>query len=374
MTEVVIAHDYLGQFGGAERVVEEMCAVYPDAPIYTSYYAPDRTFEFFKSRDVHTSFLNRAPAIASHHKAYLPLYPLAFSRLQLPDCRVVLSSSTSFAKGVRIPSGAVHVCYCNSPMRFAWDFDTYVAHDSGIGRLSRGAARAVMAPMRRWDLANNAAVDLFIANSRNIQERIMRLYGRESVVVYPPVDVDQFTVSSDPEDYYLVVSRLVGYKRVDLAVEACTRSGRRLVVVGDGPVRASLEAAAGNAVEFRGRVPDAEMRDIMSRCRALLFCGEEDFGITPVECMAAGRPVIAYGAGGALETVVDGETGRFFDRQDPDSLLECLKRFEEREYAPDECVNRAQLFAPSVFRAKLADMVIAVEMPGVVGQEGERTC
>lgn len=374
MVDVVIAHDYLGQFGGAERVVEEMCEVYPDAPIYTSYFVPDRTFPFFKTRAVHTSFLDRAPGIALHHKAYLLLYPLAFARLRLPQCRVVISSSSSFAKGVRIPRGAVHICYCHAPMRFAWDFDTYVAHDSGVGKFSRMAARAVMAPLRQWDLASNDSVDHFIANSKNIQERIWRLYGREADVVYPPVDVDEFSVSPDPEDYYLVVSRLVGYKRVDLAVEACSKSGRRLVVIGDGPVRPSLEAMAGSTIEFRGRVSDVEMRETMSRCRALLFCGEEDFGITPVECMAAGRPVIAYGAGGALETIVDGETGLFFDLQEADSLLECLERFEAAEFSVEACVNQAQHFAPSLFRQRLAEIVSGFAHSRVVGSKGEESC
>jgi len=354
---VVIVHDYLGQFGGAERVVEEMCAVYPDAPVYTSYYAPERTFEFFKSKDVRTSFLNRAPGIGAHHKAYLPLYPLAFSRLRLPECRVVLSSSTSFAKGAAIPPGAVHVCYCNSPMRFAWDFDAYVAHDSGVSGLARMAARATMAPLRKWDLRTNEHVDLFIANSENIARRIRRLYGRDSVVVYPPVDIDKFTPAEHHEDYYLVVSRLVGYKRIDLAVEACTRTGRRLVVVGDGPVRQTLEAMAGPTVEFRGRLSEEAMQDAMSHCRALLFCGEEDFGITPVEAMAAGRPVLAYGAGGALETVVEGETGLFFDQPSADSLIGCMERFESAEFSSRTCVTRSKEFAPSVFRTRLAQAV-----------------
>ncbi|NTU70239.1 MAG: glycosyltransferase family 4 protein [Coriobacteriia bacterium] len=357
--DVVLAHDYLGQFGGAERVVEEMCGIFPDAPIYTSYYSPERTFDFFRTRDVRTTFLDKAPGIGGHHKAYLALYPLAFSRLRLPSCRVVLSSSTSFAKGVPIPQGAAHVCYCNSPMRFAWDFDSYVEHDSGVGGMARAAARIAMGPLRRWDLATNDAVDIFIANSHNIADRIKRIYGRDSVVVYPPVAVDDFEPSAVHDDYYLVVSRLAGYKRVDLAVKACTQTGRRLIVVGDGPVRASLEQMAGPTVEFLGRASDEEVRTRMARCRALLFCGEEDFGITPVEAMACGRPVVAYGAGGAVETVVDGVTGVHFGAHTVESLIAAIERLEATTIEGTDCVRRAHEFAPQVFRARLLEIVAA---------------
>jgi glycosyltransferase involved in cell wall biosynthesis len=370
MRDVVIVHDFLGQVGGAERVVEEMCLVYPDAPLYTSYYAPSRTYPFFRSKEVRTSFLDRAPGIYEHHRAYLPLYPVAFSTMRLPECRVVLSSSTSFAKGARIPRGALHVCYCNTPMRFAWDFERYVADDTRVGGFARAAARAAIRPLRRWDLRTNDKVDLFVANSENIRDRIRRLYGRESLVVYPPVDVERFAPVSTPDDFYLVVSRLVGYKRVDLAVEACSRTDRPLVVVGDGPERAALEAVAGPTVEFRGALPEREMCETMARCRALLFCGEEDFGITPVEAMAAGRPVLAYGAGGALETVVDGVTGLFFDRQDCGSMVECLERFEAAAFAADECVRRAQEFARPVFRRRLTEAVASVL--GTTETDGDR--
>ncbi len=331
MKDVVLVHDYLGQYGGAEQVVLELCRTYPSAPLFTSFYAPEATYGDFRAVDVRVSPLDRAPGMPRWFKAYFPAYPLVFKTARLPECRVVLSSSSAFAKGVAVPEGAAHICYCHAPMRFAWDLDGYVAADDRVGALATAALKPAMSALRRWDLRTNDAVDVFVANSRNVAARIQRLYGRTAEVIYPPVRVDRFSPSGEPpDDAYLVVSRLVSYKRVDLAVQACSALGRNLLVVGDGPALPQLRALAGPTVTFLGRQDADEVARLMARCRALLFCGDEDFGITPVEAMAAGRPVVAYGAGGALETVVEHETGAFFREASAESLADALLAFERR--------------------------------------------
>lgn len=357
MTDVVLVHDYLGQFGGAERVVEEFCKIYPQAALYTSYYSPDMTYESFRDVDVRTTFLQHAPRIASHYRWYLPAYPLAFSSLKLPECDVVLSSSSAFAKGVRTPKGAVHVCYCHTPMRFAWDLLSYVQYDEAITNHHVRVLAPAMALLRKWDVSNTHKVDLLVANSCNVAARIKRFYGREAVVVHPPVDLDQFYTSDEPQDFYLVVSRLLAYKRVDLAVDACTRTGRKLLVVGDGPDRERLENIAGPSVSFLGYVEQERLNELLSTCRALLFCGEEDFGITPLEAMASGRPVVALGKGGALETVVEGVTGAFFSESTSESLVAALDAFESASFSPGACVARAREFGPDVFGQGIIDAV-----------------
>lgn len=358
MTDVVLVHDYLGQFGGAERVVLELARSFPEAPVFTSYFDPETTYREFKGLDVRVSPLDRAPGIGRCFKAYALAYPVAFGAMRLPPCDVVVSSSSAFAKGVRVPAGARHICYCHTPMRFAWDLDTYVQNDGRAAAVTKGALRPVMAALRAWDLRANTAVDQFVANSHNVARRIQRLYGRSSDVIYPPVDVDRFRPSgAPPDDFYLVVSRLLPYKRVDLAVEACSRLDRRLLVVGEGPAEKGLRAAAGPTVSFLGRRRTAEVADLMARCRALLFCGDEDFGMTPVEAMASGRPVIAYGAGGALETVIEGETGVFFAESSPEALAATMQSFETLRFSPARCRGRAEQFSARRFRAEMIALV-----------------
>jgi Glycosyltransferase len=353
---IAIVHDYLAQGGGAERVVEAMHAVWPEAPIFTSVYDPEATFSSFQTMDIRTSFLQRFPFARNSrfHKVALPLYPLAFEHFDFSEYDVVLSSSSGFAKGVITGPETCHISYCHTPARFAWRYHEYVTR-GGYGKQVRKTLPFIVHFLRAWDYAcAQNRVDYFLANSRNIARRIRKHYGRGSDILYPPVDVHRFLVAEKPSaDFLLVVSRLLSYKRVDLAVAACTRLNLPLKVVGTGPDLARLKSMAGPSVEFLGRLPDSEVTRLMSNCRAFLFPGEEDFGIAPVEAMASGRPVIALRAGGALETVIEGETGLFFDEPEVDSLVETLRRLEDLPDVPERMRAHALTFDVSVFQARL---------------------
>jgi glycosyltransferase involved in cell wall biosynthesis len=357
--KVAIVHDFLNQYGGAERTLESIHRVFPEAPVFTTFFLPESLPPVFSRMDVRTSFMQRLPFLRRHFKKYLPLYPLAVRSLDLSGFELILSSSSAFAKGVRIPPGGVHVCYCYTPMRFAWDPRSYLSRERMLG-----VVKAVLSPLlawlRRWDLESAPEVDHFLAISEHIRDRIGRAYGRPSEVIPPPVDVGAIPFSGEKGDYYLVLSRLNAYKRIDLAVEACNRMGAPLVVAGEGAYGDALRRMAGPTVRFTGWVSDAERGRLLAGCRAFLFPGEEDFGIAPVEAMAAGRPVVAYGAGGALETVVDGETGLFFREQTADSLVEALRRFEGASWDARACRDRALIFDKPVFEKNFKDRVLAL--------------
>ena len=353
---LAIVHDYLNQYGGAERVLEALQELFPDAPIYTSIYDPARLPDRYRSCDIRTSFMQRLPGVSRHHQSYLPCYPVAFESFDFSGYDVVLSNSSAWCKGVVTPPDTIHVCYCLTPMRWAWRYREYVERE-GFGRLVRLGLPAAMTALRVWDVTSSQRVDHFLAISRAVAARIEKYYRRAAEVVYPPVDTERFATSRPPGDYYLVVSRLIPYKRVDLAVEAFTRLGLPLKIVGDGRDLPALRARAGRNVEFLGRVPDAEVVELLHGCRAFLFPGEEDFGIAPVEAQAAGRPVIAYGAGGALDTVLDGSTGVHFLEQTPDSLMAAVRRLDGLELDAAEIAAHARQFDRAVFRERLAGFV-----------------
>jgi glycosyltransferase involved in cell wall biosynthesis len=348
---VALVHDFLNQHGGAENVVAIFAEMFPGAPLYTSVFDAERMNPSWRELDVRTSFMQRISPRLRVAKALLPLYPTAFESFDLREYDLVLSSTTAFAKGVLTRPHTCHVCYCNNPSRFLWMYPEYVAYE----RLPWGA-RAVLpwltTPLRVWDYAAAQRVDYFIAGSHNAARRIAKYYRRESDVLQPPVDTARFHPSAVIGDFFLVASRLQPYKRIDLAVEACNRLRLSLHVVGDGPDRSRLERLAGPTVRFLGRVPDDTLRDQMATCRALIFPGEEDFGLTPVEAQAAGRPVIAYGAGGALETVRDRETGVFFRPQSVDALADVLARFDDR-FSPETLQAHARSFDKTSFMARL---------------------
>ena len=361
---VALVHDWLNQMGGAENVLEELVALAPGAPIYTSIYAPQRMPAHYRSWDIRTSFMQQLPGVATHHQRYLPLYPLAFSRFRVSDVDLVLSNKSGFCHGIGLGAGLdaarpLHVCYCLTPTRFLWLYEQYRQREQ-IGGALNAALQPMLALLRRWDYAAAQRVDHFIAISRTVQERIQRIYQRESVVIHPPVDTSYFT--PDPAvkqraksgDYYLIVSRLIPYKRIDLAVEAFRQlPNEKLVIVGEGRDLASLRASAGSNITFLGHQERSAMRELVRGCKAFLFPGLEDFGIAPVEAMAAGRPVVAFGGGGALDTVVPGVTGEHFGEQSSESLAEVLAHFDASQFDPAACQAQAARFSSDNFRTKL---------------------
>lgn len=351
---VAITHDWLNQHRGGERVLREIHALFPDAPVFTTVHDPRRLPEEMRAWDIRPSFLQRIPLARRYHQVLLPLMPLAFEQIDLNGYDLVVSSSSACAKGVIVPPGGLHVCYCHTPMRYVWD----LYHEYAQGAVKRALIGPVAHWLRQWDQLSAARVDHFIANSEWVASRIRTYYRREAEVIYPPVDVERITPNGrDPEDFYLVVSALVGYKRIDLAVEAASRLGRRLIVVGEGPQRKRLQAMAGPTVEFRGWLDSETVFDLMARCRAFLFPGCEDFGIAPVEVQAAGRPVIAYGRGGACETVLDGQTGLLFAEQTVEALSGAILALERAGIEPAACRANAQRFSAANFRTRLRQSV-----------------
>jgi glycosyltransferase involved in cell wall biosynthesis len=299
--QIALVHDWLNQIGGAEYVLETLVRMFPGAPVYTSMYAPDRMPPVFRNWDIRTTFMQRLPAVTRRHQVYMPLYPLAFQGIDLSGHDLVVSNKSGFCHGVRPRPYAKHVCYCLAPTRFLWQYESYAARES-LGKGTDLALRPLLDRLRRWDYEAAQRVNHFIAISREIQDRIRRYYRRESVVIYPPVDVAGFRYADEPlGDYFLAGGRLIPYKRTDLAVAACSELGLRLLVFGDGRDRAALERMAGPSVTFLGRVPATELARLYAGARAFIFPGLEDFGIAPVEAQATGRPVIAY-AGAAVST------------------------------------------------------------------------
>ena len=355
---VAISHEWLTIPGGSEQVVMAMLDVFPQAELFTTVYDPAPWPQAITSRPVHASFLDRIPGAARHYPKLLPLMDAAFRRFDLSGFDLVLSSNHACAKNVHVPAGVPHVCYCHTPMRYAWDPAFLAGED--LGHVCRLGARALLPWLRRRDLAASRGPSRFLANSTFVAERIRRFYGRDADVLHPPVDVDPLLgLERRDGGYYLFLSRLVPYKRADLAVAACARLGRPLKVVGGGRAEAAVRAQAGPGTEFLGRVGDAELPGLLAGARALLFPGEEDFGIVPVEAQAAGVPVIAYGRGGVRDTVVDGETGVLFGEQTVEGLCAAIERFETREWPDGPLRENARRFRPEVFRHGLAQAVLA---------------
>jgi glycosyltransferase involved in cell wall biosynthesis len=351
-----LIHDWLNQIGGAEDVLETLVAMFPGAPIYTSIYWPEKMPAHYRRWPIHTSFMNRLPGVHRHHQPYLPLYPLAFERFNLAGHDLILSNKSGFCHGVRKPPGALHICYCLAPTRYVWNFADYAGRE-GLGTLPRRLLQPLVAWLQRWDKAAAQRVDHFIAISSEIQRRIAKFYERDSVIIYPPVATERFTsheaAVEAPSAYFLSLGRLIPYKRVDLAVQACTATHLPLQVGGGGRDRARLEALAGPSVKFLGRVPEADLPSLMANCRAFIFPGLEDFGITPVQALAAGRPVIAYAGGGALDIVQDGINGILFHEQTAEALQGALERFQTMQFDPQVIRRSAEKFDVAVFQEKL---------------------
>ncbi len=354
--KLALVHDWLNQRGGAEDVLETLVTFYPGSPIYTSLYAPDIMPDAYRQWDIRTLWMDKLPRIHTHHQPYLALYPLAWEGLDLSAYDVILSNKSGFCHGVRHDDRTLHICYCLAPTRYVWQPDVYIARE-GFSREVELGLRPLLAMLRRWDLMAARRVDEFIAISTEIQARIKTFYGRDSVIIFPPVDTARFQPSNVVEDYFLVVSRLIPYKRIDLAVEAATKLGVPLKVAGKGRDLDQLEARAGSTVEFLGYVPDDQLPDLMARCKAFIFPGLEDFGITPVQAQAAGRPVIAYRGGGALNTVIPGKTGELFDAMTVDSLMAIMRDFDASAYDAREIRAHAEQFDTAVFERAITGYV-----------------
>lgn len=356
--KLALVHDWLNQIGGAEDVLAELVQIYPDSPIYTSIYAPEIMPPIYRDWDIRTLWLDKMPGIHRHHQPYLPLYPLAWSGLNLSAYDVILSNKSGFCHFLQYDPATMHVCYCLAPTRYVWQFESYIARE-GIGKPVELALRPLIAALKRRDYAAAQRVHHFIAISTEIQERIKNWYHRDSVVIYPPVDTERFAAAAtdDVDDYYLIVSRLIPYKRIDLAVQAATRLGLNLKIGGKGRDLDRLKAMAGETVEFLGYVPDDELPALMARCKAFLFPGLEDFGITPVQAQAAGRPVIAFGGGGALDTVIPGKTGEHFHEMTVDALAAVLANFDATRYPRQALQAHARLFDSKVFQSQLTDFI-----------------
>lgn len=358
---VAIFHDWLVNYGGAERVIESLNEIYPSVPVYTSVFLPDKLPSTFKKMKVHTSFLQKIPTVAKNYQKYLFLMPFAFENFKTDDFDVVLSSSHSCAKGILTRPSTLHICYCYTPPRYIWDF--YHLYMNKLGKVSRYAGYVMMNYLRVWDFCAAQRVDHFIAISKTVANRILKYYRRESEVIYPPVDTSFFTPAQGKtaDDYYLVVSRLVPYKRVDIVIDAFNElKDKSLKVIGNGSEYNVLKRMKkSNNIEFINDdyISDEKMRNYYRNCKALIFTAEEDFGIVPVEAQACGKPVIAYKAGGATETIIDGKTGCFFFSQTKEAIIEVIRMFESKTWNKEQIRENALLFDKRVFQDKIKKLI-----------------
>jgi glycosyltransferase involved in cell wall biosynthesis len=353
---VAIVADYLNQRGGAEWVVAILHTMFPEAPVFTPILDRASLWPQLIDADIRVSWMQRLPGLQRHFRKYFALYPLAVEGFDLSSYDLVLSSSCAFGKGARVAPHAVHVCYCHTPMRFVWDYEAYIARE-GLGIGARSLLPPLIRLMRWWDVRTSARPHAFVANSTTVADRIRRYYGREASVIPPPVDVSRFAVGSRTEPYYLVVSRLQAYKRIDLAVQAFTRLGLPLRIVGDGPDRAALEHLAGPNVEFLGRVSDREVARMMAECQALVTPGLEDFGIAAVEANASGRPVLAFRGGGALDIVLERLNGLTFAEPSADALVAAVEQHRRLRWDPRAIREYAERFDVGVFRRRLLEFI-----------------
>lgn len=352
--KLALVHDWLNQIGGAEDVLNDLVTQYPTSPIYTSIFAPDLMPSHYRDWDIRTLWIDNLPSIHNHHQPYLPFYPMAWGGLDLSDYDVILSNKSGFCHGLHFDKSAVHICYCLAPTRYVWQLEHYIARE-GFGKVAELVLRPMIALMRRWDYAAAQRVSHFIAISTEIQERIQTYYNQDSTIIFPPVDTSRFQPApiDEVEDYFLVVSRLIPYKRIDLAVQVATELGLPLKVGGKGRDMERLQAMAGETVEFLGYVPDDKLPDLMAKCKAFLFPGLEDFGITPVQAQSAGRPVIAYKGGGALDTVISGITGEHFEEMTVESLKAIMQNFDTNRYNPRVIREHALKFDTKIFTTQM---------------------
>lgn len=354
---IALVHDWLTGMRGGEKVLEVLCELFPGAPIFTLLHNPGSVSPLIESHPIKTSFIQKLPLKKTRYRSYLPLFPKAIESFDFSGFDLIISTSHAVAKGAIPPKGATHICYCHTPMRYVWElYDEYF----GPGRadvLTRTAMKFLAPRLRTWDVRTSDRVHAFIANSNNVAGRIQRYYGRRAEVLHALVDVSAFPLSTENDGSYLIVSALVPYKRIDLAIDACEKLGKRLNIVGIGPDLKKLKSRESETIRFLGWRSDADLARLYGSCRALLFPGVEDFGIVPLEAMACGKPVIAYAKGGALETVVDGVTGVLFGEQTVEGLMEAIGRSESLPFLPSAIRTHALRFDRPVFRTKLSELI-----------------
>lgn len=396
--KIAIVHDWLVNYAGGEKVLEQMLRMYPEADLYSLVdFVPEEQRGFLQGRTPHTTFIQRLPGARRHYRQYLALMPLAIEQLDLSSYDLILSSSHCVAKGVLVGPDQLHISYVHSPIRYAWDLQHQYLHEAGMEHgLKSWVARIILHYMRIWDTRTANGVDYFVANSQFIARRIKKVYGREATVIYPPVDITRFSLCTEKEDYYLTASRMVPYKKMKLIVEAFNQMpDKKLVVIGQGPEFAKTKAIAGPNVEMMGYQPDDVLQEKMQHARAFVFAAEEDFGITPVEAQACGTPVIAYGKGGVLETIrglnaprkqADIETtaqpaptGIFFYEQTADAIRAAVEQFEQQEGVIDfaACRENAERFSKHAFRTQLqayVDTRLSTTGGQCASQRGQISC
>lgn len=358
--KVAIVAELLVKMGGAERVVKKLAEMYPEAPIYTLLFDEDKCGRDFSAGRVKSSFLQKFPAfMRRRYRWLLPLMPYAVESFDLSGYDLVISSSSAFAHGVLTNSESLHVCYCHSPMRYAWDYTHEYLLEKWFNPVKRSLARRTLEKIRLWDKVASDRPDFYVGNSRHVQQRISKYYRLPSDLIYPPVDTKKFKPNPENHGYYLIMSTLAAYKKIDLAINLFNKTGKKLVIVGDGPERDFLESMAGKNIEFRGRLTDEECRGLMENCRAFIFPSEEDFGITMIEALAAGKPVLAYKAGGATEFIKPGFNGEFFEKQDLASMEDALGRLivHEKKYDAKEISKDAARFSSERFEKEWHDLV-----------------
>ncbi|MBI2634878.1 glycosyltransferase [Candidatus Peregrinibacteria bacterium] len=358
--KVAIIHDFLLKLGGAERVLQALAEMFPEAPIYTLLYDENAVGKVFPAKRVRTSFLQNYPDfLRKHHRYLVHKMPRAVEEFDLENFDLVISSSNAFAHGVLTPINTRHLCYCHSPMRYAWDWTNEYRKENNLRGLKGMLYAFLMKYLREWDRVSADRPDFYVANSVNVQKRLKKYYDAEADVIYPPVDTEKFKLSDGHSNYFLIISTLTPYKKIDLAVELFNKIGRKLVIIGEGPHEEYLREIAGNNIDFLGFKDDATVREYLKNCRALIFPGEEDFGITPVEAMACGKPVLAYGKGGVTESVISGKTGEFFFEQNVESMEDGLARLmhNEKFYKPHMIRKHALQFSREVFERKIRGAV-----------------
>lgn len=357
--KVALIHDHLAQDGGAERVLKALAGMFPEAPIFTLLYEKKYADKYYRQRHIETSIIQKLPGGVSHYQWYMPFMPMAVEFFDLRDYDLVISDSSSFAKGVITSSHTLHICYCHTPTRYLWSDTHQYINELKYNKYFKKIISLALNYIRMWDRLAADRVDKYIANSGFVAKRIKKYYHRESTVIYPPVETDQFKIAPAVGDYFLIGGRLAPYKRVDIVIEACKKLGKKLKIYGNGVDLARLKKIAKGCdnIEFLGRVDDAAKAELYSHCLAFIYPQEEDFGITAVEAQASGRPVIAYRRGGATETVRDGVSGIFFNEQTVASLIQALNSFDNTKFNPEVIKQQAEQFSAERFKKKIKEFI-----------------